>query len=117
MRKVTVLTACLAAALGLSFTAVTVTSEREAGAQAAGPAISIDQFQYNPAEVAATVGQPITVTNNDEFPHTVTAQDGTFDVVVPAKGSATVTVPKAGSFPYTCTYHPGQHNPATINAS
>jgi plastocyanin len=38
-------------------------------------------------------------------------------VTVPAKGNATVTVPKAGNFPYTCTLHPGQHNPASINAS
>lgn len=119
MRKLTMFTAGLVAALGLSFTAVGIASEGEATAQAAPAAgtISIDSFQYNPAELAATVGQPITITNNDEFPHTVTAQDSTFDVEVPAKGSATVTVPKAGSFPYTCTFHPGQHNPATINAS
>jgi plastocyanin len=36
---------------------------------------------------------------------------------VPAKGNATVTVSKAGSFPYECTLHPGQHNPASIKAS
>jgi plastocyanin len=105
-------------AVGLSFTAVGVApgGEGTAGAQAAG-GITIDQFQYNPAELAAKVGQPITITNNDDAPHTVTAKDGTFDVTVPAKGSATVTVPKAGSFPYKCTFHPGQHNPASINAS
>jgi plastocyanin len=51
------------------------------------------------------------------MPHTVTAEDGSFDVTVPAKGNATVTVPSAGSFPYTCSLHPGQHNPAKINAS
>lgn len=112
------LTAGLAVALGLGLTAVGVTpgSETAADAQAAN-AITIDQFQYNPAELAAKVGQPITVTNNDDFPHTVTAKDGAFDVTVPAKGNATVTVPKAGNFPYTCTLHPGQHNPASINAS
>lgn len=118
MRKLTMLTAGLVVALGLSITAVGVAPGREANAQAQGDAkITIDQFQYNPAELAAKVGQPITVTNNDDVPHTVTAKDGTFDVTVPAKGNATVTVPKAGNFPYTCTLHPGQHNPASINAS
>jgi plastocyanin len=118
MRKLTMLTAGLVVALGLSFTAVGVTPGGESTAQAqAGSAITIEQFQYNPAELAAKAGQPITVTNNDDMPHTVTAQDGAFDVTVPAKGSASVTVPKAGSFPYTCSLHPGQHNPASINAS
>src|SRR5687768_750520 len=118
MRKLTMLSVGLVVALGLSFTAVGVTPGGESTAQAqAGSAITIDQFQYNPAELAAKVGQPITVTNNDDMPHTVTAQDGAFDVTVPAKGNATVTVPKAGAFPYTCTLHPGQHNPASINAS
>ena len=117
MRKLTMLTAGLVVALGLSFIAVGVAPGGETTAQAEAAAITIDQFQYNPAELAAKVGQPITITNNDEVPHTVTAKDGTFDVQVPAKGNATVTVPKAGKFPYTCTLHPGQHNPASINAS
>ena len=115
MRKIAMLTVGLVAALGVSFAGVSPGGESTAEAQAA--AITIDQFQYNPAELAAKVGQPITITNNDDFPHTVTAKDGSFDVTVPAKGSANVTVPKAGNFPYTCTLHPGQHNPASINAS
>jgi plastocyanin len=110
------LTVALLAALGLSLAGIGVASQGEATAQAAG-AITIDQFQYNPAELAASVNQPITITNNDDFPHTVTAEDKSFDVTINPKGTATVTVPKAGNFPYTCTLHPGQHNPASINAS
>ena len=118
MRKLTMLAIGLVVALGLAFTAVGVApnGERTANAQAAG--ITIDQFQYNPAELAAKAGQAVTITNNDDMPHTVTAKDGSFDVTVPAKGTAQVTPPKAGNFPYTCTLHPGgQHNPASINAS
>jgi plastocyanin len=118
MRKITMLTVGLVVALGLAFTAVGVAPGGESTAQAqASGAITIDQFQYNPAELAAKAGQAITITNNDDMPHTVTANDGSFDVTVPAKGTAQVTVPKAGNFPYTCTLHPGQHNPASINAS
>ena len=117
MRKLTMLSIGLVVALGLSFTAVGVTPGGESTAQAQAAGISIDQFQYNPAELAAKAGQAVTITNNDDFPHTVTAKDGSFDVTVPAKGTATVTPAKAGDFPYDCTLHPGQHNPASIKAS
>lgn len=117
MRKLTMLTAGLVVALGLSITGVGVSPGGEATAQAQAAGITIEGFQYNPAELAAKAAQPVTITNNDDVPHTVTAKDGSFDVTVPAKGSANVTVPKAGSFPYTCSLHPGQHNPASINAS
>lgn len=117
MRKLTMLTAGLVVALGLSFTAVGVAPGGESKAQAQSAGISIDQFQYNPADLTATVGQPITITNNDDMPHTVTADDGSFDVTVPAKGTAQVTATKAGKSAYTCTLHPGQHNPASITAS
>lgn len=100
--------------LVLSSSAVGVASVK---AQQADTTVTIKDFMYNPADVAAKVGQPVTITNNDGFAHTVTAKDKTFDVDVPANGSVTLMVPRAGSFPYTCTYHPGQHNPATINAS
>ena len=118
MRKLTMLSIGLVVALGLSFTALGTIpgGESTAQAQAAG-AITIDQFQYNPAELSAKAGQAVTITNNDDFPHTVTAKDGSFDVTVPAKGTATVTPAKAGKYDYTCTLHPGQHNPASINVS
>ena len=117
MRKLTMLAAGLVVALGLGFTAIGVAPGSEGTAHAQTAGITIDQFQYNPAELAAKAGQAVTITNNDDMPHTVTAKDGSFDVTVPAKGNASVTVPKAGDFPYTCTLHPGQHNPASIKAS
>lgn len=117
MRKLTMLTAGLVVALGLAFVAVGVAPSGERAANAEGGGITIESFQYNPAELAAKAGQAITITNNDDMPHTVTAKDGSFDTQVPAKGTATVTVSKAGSFPYDCTLHPGQHNPASIKAS
>jgi plastocyanin len=110
-------------ALGLSLIGIGIVTQSDAGASAepkagmAGPTVSIKDFMYNPAEITANVGQSITIANNDGFSHTVTAKDGTFDLDVPANGSVTLTVSKAGRFPYSCTYHPGQHNPATITVS
>jgi plastocyanin len=92
--------------------------------QEANPTITITPqaasppFVYNPAQLNAKVGQPITVTNNDpNGVHAVTARDHTFNVDVPPKSSVTLTVQKAGSFPYYCTYHSDEHNPASINVS
>ncbi|MCA1844621.1 MAG: cupredoxin domain-containing protein [Actinobacteria bacterium] len=118
MRILTKFTIALLAIFGVGVTAVSVTSHAPAGAAAAaGKTIDIKDFQYNPADLAVKVGDTVTVTNADDAPHTVTANDGSFDVNVPAHGSATLTVPKAGEHPYACTYHPGQHNPAKITAS
>lgn len=130
MRPTTKLILALVAATGLSFTAVGVVSRHEAAAstvtvQQANPTITITSqpdgefaYVYDPAELSAKVGQTITIVNNDQAGgHSVTAKDGTFSVDVPPKSSVTLTVPKAGSFAYDCTYHPAQHNPATINVS
>jgi plastocyanin len=117
MRLVTKLTIGLVAILGLSFTAVGVASGPQAGAQAAGATITIQDFQYDPADLAVKAGDTVTVTNNDVTPHTVTAKDGSFNADVPANATATLTVPAAGSFPYICTYHAEGHNEAKITAS
>jgi plastocyanin len=117
MRILTKFTIALLAMFGVGFAAVSVSSHAPAGAADAGKTIDIKDFQYNPADLAVKVGDAVTITNADDAPHTVTAQDGAFDVNVPAHGSATLTVSKAGAHPYACTYHPGQHNPAKITAS
>jgi plastocyanin len=117
MRILTKFTIALLAIFGVGVMAVSVSSHAPAGAADAGKKIDIKDFQYAPADLAAKVGDTITITNADDAPHTVTAQDGTFDVDVPGHGSATLKVPAAGEHPYACTYHPGQHNPAKITAS
>jgi plastocyanin len=117
MRVFTKLTIGLLAITGLSVTVVGVAPSQRAGAQAAGPAITINDFQYDPADLAVKVGDTITVTNNDVTPHTVTAKDGSFNADVPANGTATFTVSAAGSFPYYCTYHNSGHNEAKVTAS
>ena len=118
MRILTKLTIGLLALFGMAFTAVSVVStDQPAGAQAAGKTIDIKDFQNSPADLAVKAGDTVTVKNEDMSPHTVTAKDGSFNVDVPASGTATFTVPKAGKFPYDCTYHPGQHNPASVTAS
>jgi plastocyanin len=128
MRAATKLT--IVAVMGLCFTAIGAVYQNETAAtaavkaQQADPKITITvqaadrQYTYDPAQLNAKVGQSITITNNDpNGVHSVTAEDGTFNVEVPPNSSMTLTVQKPGSFPYYCTYHSGQHNPASINVS
>jgi plastocyanin len=128
MRTATKLTIALMAVIGLGFTGTGAIAHHEAHAATAinadSPTITITPqsntppYMYSPAQLNAKAGQPITIKNNDENGvHSVTAKDHSFSVDVPPKGTVTLTVPKAGSFPYYCTYHPDEHNQASINAS
>lgn len=68
--------------------------------------IAIVNFKFVPAMVEVKVGQKITVTNEDEVVHTLTADDDSFDSGNLAQGkSYTFTVKKAGDYPYFCRPH------------
>jgi plastocyanin len=69
-----------------------------------GPVIVIQDFSFDvPDEVPA--GTTITVRNEDSTTHTVTADDGSFDVEVEGGTTATFTSPSAGSYPFHCEIH------------
>ena len=80
-------------------------------AHAAGKAqthvVVIDGTQYSPARIEVAVGDTVVWKNRDPFPHTVTAQDGSFDShAIGADHSWKFKVRKAGVVPYVCTLHP-----------
>ena len=70
--------------------------------------ITIESFAFGGvASVAA--GGTVTVTNNDTVPHTVTADDDSFDTGTIQPGdSAVITVDAAGTFAFHCNFH-SQH--------
>ena len=123
MRPVTKLTIALMAVFGLWLTGIGVIQPHDARAAGGGPTITISMggsspYTYDPAQLNVKAGQAITITNNDPSGvHSVTAKDRSFSVDVPPQGSTTLTVPKAGSYPYHCTYHPDEHNQASITVS
>ncbi len=69
--------------------------------------ITIADFEYQIPESIAP-GAEVTVTNEDDAPHTVTADgNGDFNVEVAAGETATFTAPEeAGEYAVICTYHP-----------
>ncbi|MDQ2791858.1 MAG: metal-binding protein [Pseudonocardiales bacterium] len=70
-------------------------------------AIVIKNFSFMPSSLTVAPGTKITVINEDQAPHTVTATGKSFDSGNIAGGQrGAVTAPtKPGSYPYICTIH------------
>src|SRR5207245_2725313 len=64
---------------------------------------------YDPPTLNVALGDTVTWTNSDTAaPHTVTAQNGSFDSGFLAKGATwSFTPAAAGTFAYYCAFHPG----------
>jgi plastocyanin len=73
-----------------------------------------DNF-FDPPDVAVEPGSTITWTNNGAMPHTVTADDGSFDSGVLNPGdSYTVAFDGQGTVTYHCTIHPEMRGSVTV---
>ncbi len=86
-----------------------------APASPASPAgFTIQGYKF-PA-LTATAGQEITVADGDDEPHTVTADDGSFDSGSFDKAApGTLLAPKTpGVYPVHCTIHPSMHGMLTV---
>src|SRR5215218_5070255 len=68
--------------------------------------VSIKDFAFDPKTISINVGDTITWTNDGPSPHTVTADDGSFDSGNLDKGATfSHTFDKAGTIAYYCKYH------------
>jgi plastocyanin len=69
-------------------------------------AVKLVNITFTPAQLTVKVGTTVVWTSEDNVPHTVTADDGSFDSGNLKKGdSFKFTFTKAGEFPYYCAYH------------
>ena len=90
-------------------------SEATGASEAAGGAASMVIADFTFGEVTAPAGSDVTVTNEDGTTHTVTADDGSFDVEVAASASGTFTAPgEAGDYPIMCKIHPDMKGTVTV---
>lgn len=86
-------------------TGATAVSARSARARA-DAAVSIVDNDYEPRSVTITEGDSVTWTHEGAQPHTVTANDGSFDSGNMTSGDTfSHTFPSAGTFPYFCEVH------------
>lgn len=82
---------------------------------AASHDVTVQDLAYDPASITVQVGDSITWTNNDGVPHTVTADNGSFDKPLDADGgTATLTFSTPGTFTYHCTIHPNMHGTVVV---
>ncbi len=77
-------------------------------------AITIASFSFSGiTEVPA--GTTVTITNNDSAPHTLTADDGSFDTGGIGPGeSVTLTFDTAGTFTFHCEIHSSMKGSITV---
>ena len=69
--------------------------------------VTMEAVAFQPADLTVSAGDTIVWTNNDPFPHTVTAKSGIFDSKpLPAGKAWTYRAQKKGDYPYVCTLHP-----------
>jgi plastocyanin len=76
-------------------------------ANAATREVSIDNFSFSPPTITVAPGTSITWVNRDDVPHTVTANDKTFNsgtLDTDGRFSRRFTTP--GTFSYFCAVHP-----------
>jgi len=77
--------------------------------------VSIEDFYFEPADTAIAPGDKITWVNEGNAPHTVTADDGSFDSGMLNPGDTyTVTFLDAGTVTYHCAIHPNMIGSVTV---
>ena len=78
--------------------------------------VAAKDFAFDPKTISINVGDTIMWTNEGAVPHTVSADDGSFDSGNLDKGGTfSHTFDKAGTFAYHCSFHPFMHG--TIEVS
>lgn len=88
-----------------------------AGEPVMSDTITIDAFEFQPGDITVQAGTEITIVNDDNANHTVTADDGeSFDTDNIEEGGATttITIDEPGAYPYHCDYHPTMTGTITV---
>lgn len=86
-------------------------------ASAAAQTVNIENFSFSGATTVRP-GEQITVSNLDSAPHTMTANDGSFDTGILNSGAtATLTMPDApGTYQFFCSLHPSMVSTITVQS-
>jgi plastocyanin len=79
--------------------------------------VKIRNFKYEPAILRINANETVKFVNEDEEPHTATAENGSFDSkALDTNQTFTYTFAKAGSYPYICAIHPFMKGTITVTA-
>ena len=98
------MTMLLALSLGLSWGEDTQTAS-----------ILISDFSFQPDSITVAAGSTVVWTNEDSAPHTVTADDGSFESPrMNSGGKFEHTFPQPGSYEYYCAIHPAMKGEISV---
>jgi plastocyanin len=86
------------------------------GGGGGGTEVTMEEIQFNPAEVTIGVGDAVTWTNNDSVDHDVTADSFSSGESGGMANGDTFehTFDEAGTFDYVCTVHPGMEGTVVV---
>lgn len=77
--------------------------------------VKIDNFTFAPKLLTVKAGATVTFQNDDDIPHVVVANDGSFRSKALDTGDSYVfTFTKPGDFPYFCALHPHMQGTITV---
>ena len=96
------------AALGLAIVAGACGSDSDPDPAAApgGDVLTIENFAFSPDPLTVPVGTVVRVVNQDDAPHTATADDMSFDTGELGRDeSKEITLSTAGEIAYQCDIH------------
>ena len=78
-----------------------------ARAEAASPAVHIDNFTFTPQEITIAPGTTLTWVNNDDIPHAVAATGNAFrSKALDTDQTFSFTFKEPGIYDYFCSLHP-----------
>ncbi|HZT66241.1 MAG TPA: cupredoxin domain-containing protein [Acidimicrobiales bacterium] len=98
-----------------SSTSSTVSTPSASPAPSAADTIVIKNFAFQPASLTVLAGATVTVHNEDDSTHTVTADDGRFDTGDIGPGqTVSLQIHGTGSFSYHCSIHQFMHGSLTV---
>jgi|SRR5271166_4862811 len=107
MHRKTLLALALAALFALPFVAHRAVANNAPSASSADTNVSIDNYAFKAPKVTIAAGTAVVWKNADDDPHTVTADDGSFDSKGLGQGDTYRHVfTKPGTYPYHCSAHP-----------
>ncbi|WP_220725896.1 cupredoxin domain-containing protein [Arthrobacter cheniae] len=103
-------------AMAAPMTAVTASSVSVPTMTMGSMTITITGFQYSGTGTISP-GTQISVTNTDSEVHTVTANNGAFDVTVPGGETVTFAAPtEGGTYSFFCKFHGNMKGSLTVTA-
>lgn len=108
----------LAAALTLPVIAQRAAGDSMGATAASETHVSIDNYAFKAPKVTIKPGTAVVWKNMDDDPHTVTADDGSFDSKGLGQGDTYSHVfTKPGTYPYHCSAHPYMKGVVVVEGS